>query len=68
MITDLLIKYNLPVEILEFIVKDTDGNVYYDLENIEKLLDNGATSYSDLFIYDEIAEMVSKGATKWKQR
>ena len=65
MITDLLIKYNLPVEILEFIVQDTDGTVYYDLENIEKLLDNGATSYSDLFIYDEIAaEMVSKGATK----
>ena len=60
--TDLLIKYNLPVEILEFIVKDTDGNVYYDLENIEKLLDNGATSYSDLLIYDKIVEIISTGA------
>ena len=56
-INDILERYSLPFGILGFIIKDTDDTIYYDLENIEIMLDNGATAYSDLIIYDEIANV-----------
>ena len=56
-IQELLDGYGLPEEIMRHIGVD-DGEVVYDLEEIESLLGDGNTSYDQAAVYEELGELM----------